>query len=1380
REWQATGNTTTSGFTIRDKNFYGAYNSVKTTEYTGTTLDPKIQIGYIDSAGIKDYWTYNSQNVGEHSIGYISDFTGLLNVVRNDLSFDTEKQSLSLSFAYNIKDKATNYGYYKGWNIIYNSTVSFDSYLNLYYSKDYTGNVIYYHSITCDSRFTAIYPNSNSCYIAEDGSGDVLVRTTVSSTFTGYFIQTDGNVKQTYNTSGYLTSIKDEGTNQIITITRDIVYPSRVSTITDSSGNQIALTYTNGYITKSQLYVYQDGSTSPYLLEEVNYSYGLKGDSSGNYELVVEYCKNYDDFLNMTTDDVLKYDYDPSGRILSSYLENQDKIEYQYNTSTNQIESVNSYFGSNLFATITYEYLLRETSITNQNGDFISYKFDDFGHTVNILDSNGNAQFYKYLNLFSVTDPADPTLNYLILNGEPNYYQNNQLISQSQPQSNLFNPVNNSGFEYDGINVNVTWRYYDDTGEIRELDREIKSDREALYGNFSAYINASNYDTGHYEQTIVLDQGAYTLTGYVKNETISSNVWIDVEGEDYGGTVTYVSPSDEWTKVTTTFGVTSDNTEITISLINHAYGEAFFDNVEIYEGFIDNRTNMMDNPSFEIADTSNNVPGWAFSNSTYVYRSSIESILEDQYAGVLGDYALRIDGSGLESRAAKSSISDFLETSVYQERGQLVIGAWAKSSGIPTSVTQNDLNDGNDRYFRIRVDFVSDPSYAWGPEYDATIIKSEYINFDTSIEGWQYAYGKVSMPDVNTYWVNVFFEYKGEGTVYFDGLQVFFENAYTDYEYDSQYGNLTAIQTSSGDRTEYSYDIAKDYKSNPTDILLPDKSIIELSSDSEERIDGISVNNVSSGILYNNYGQVDSVKVGDSTAYFTNSTTYTQLSQYVSTRTNEFGNTTDYYNNSLTGLLEAVENAKGEDSHYIYDNEGKLIKVVAVDDYTNYTFGDEDALVEYMYDSNDRLWKIILGTNYFYEISYDAQGRMESVSVNNQDLVSYTYEMNGSYYTDRVSEQTFGNNDVIKFNYDDEDQVSLIQFKESDGSFIDKFSYEYDQNGQIAVYNTIENGNIISSEYYTYDASGNLVQVVDNEGNTIKYLYDASGNLSSLYFEMNGSISITNYSHNECFVYEGDVCTEQTSLYDKTEYITKSFDHISKDYHYEITALRRLQYIYLTGDTFNVKQNFVYSGNTNRISQITYEINGAGVDYKYSYYYDALGNITKEYYYEGTTTKLYRNYEYDALNQLIVEDSRDYNYTSTTLNSTNFTKFYYYDERGNTTDIKTFLYAQNDYSTPIIPSFYQSSTGYMELTMYYNGSNDYTDIYALPIGQNPSLTFNYYDLTNETFVMGLTTTMTYSNLNVNVEGYYYRTYTATDGMFYNLTFRIVFKVGNPV
>jgi RHS repeat-associated protein len=39
--------------------------------------------------------------------------------------------------------------------------------------------------------------------------------------------------------------------------------------------------------------------------------------------------------------------------------------------------------------------------------------------------------------------------------------------------------------------------------------------------------------------------------------------------------------------------------------------------------------------------------------------------------------------------------------------------------------------------------------------------------------------------------------------------------------------------------------------------------------------------------------------------------------------------------------------------------------------------------------------------------------------------------------------------------------------------------------------------------------------------------------------------------------------------------------------------------------------------------------------------------------------------------------------------------------------------------------------------------------------------------------------MTYSNLDTSTPGYYYRVYRATDNRYYNMTFRIVFKVGNP-
>ncbi|MDD3865949.1 MAG: hypothetical protein PHC32_06550, partial [Candidatus Izemoplasmatales bacterium] len=42
------------------------------------------------------------------------------------------------------------------------------------------------------------------------------------------------------------------------------------------------------------------------------------------------------------------------------------------------------------------------------------------------------------------------------------------------------------------------------------------------------------------------------------------------------------------------------------------------------------------------------------------------------------------------------------------------------------------------------------------------------------------------------------------------------------------------------------------------------------------------------------------------------------------------------------------------------------------------------------------------------------------------------------------------------------------------------------------------------------------------------------------------------------------------------------------------------------------------------------------------------------------------------------------------------------------------------------------------LKMYYNGYNDYNDIYELDLGENPSLKFKYYDVTNGAFVIGIT------------------------------------------
>jgi len=1348
-------------------------------EYSSVT-GPKLIIGYTHAAGIKDYWTYNSQQVGGKSTGYVSDYTGLLTVVRNDLSFATERQTLSLSFGYNILDRDTNIGYGAGWNIAYNSYIKYDSDSSMYYSEDYTGNIVYYHSVACDSRFQTSYPGQNYCYIAEDCSGNILVRQYGYGVFGGQFIQTPDDIRQIYNTSGYLTSIRNEETNQSIFVTRDGANPDKVTKIRDMSNNEINITYNSYGISSAVLSVYQDSSNS-HDLEKIVYLYEYISDYDIYSPRLLEHYKDYDKDNTFSLSNRLYYNYDNNGRIEKSLIAGEDQIQYYYNTYTDKVTKIKSSYNGAYFSEIDYTYNSKETIITDQNDDFIIYKFDDFGHTVNILDSDGNVQYYKYLNIFSSEDTNGA--EYVIIDGQPNYRNNHALISQSSPQSNLFNPISNHGFEYDSSSVEVSWIYQDDNGELRELDRDQHSDDKSIFGNYSAKLRGDLSDYGHFEQIVILDSGAYTLTGYVLNEASNNNVWIDVDGEDYGGAVIYVDNDSEWTKVSITFGVFSDNTEITVSLVNHSIGLAYFDNIEIYEGFIDNRTNMIDNSSFEMTGTIQDLPGWVFSNSDDVSRVSAETINNNYYESILGDYAIKIQGDGLESRSAVTGISDFLDTTVLEERGQLVIGAWAYSDGTPTTITSDDYIDDHDRYLRVRVDFVDTVTYVYGSTYDSTIIKSEYIVFDTSVEGWQYQYAEIVMPNENTYWINVFFEYKGEGNVYFDGLQVFFENAYTNYEYD-EYGNLTAIQTSSGDRTEYLYDQALDFLSTPLVINFPDETSVDLSENTEGLVDEVTYNNVSSTPTYNDYGQVTSMKIGDDNTYFTTSTTYTHFSQYTLTKTDEFSNTTEYYNDTLTGLLEAIENAKGQDTHYIYDDEGKLVEVVSVDNFENYSVGQEDAMVEYMYDTKDRLWKIVLDDDYYYEISYDNQGRMEQISVNTTPLMSYTYEMEGTYYTDRLSEQAYGNGDVLKFTYNDKDQIENIQFKESGGAFVTRFSYEYDDRGQIAVYNTFDGGQIVASEYYTYDTSGNLIQAVDEEGNIIKYIYDDSGNLTSIYFEIDGNDQTTNYSYNECFAYSGDVCTQTSSLYDKTGYNTQSNIDVLKDYHYEssvVSALYRLENINLTWNSFNIKQNFVYSGDTTRIYEIIYEINGDGTDYKYKYNYDSLGNITKEWYYEGTSLKLYRNYEYDELNQLVVEDSRDYSYGSSILTDTNFTKYYYYDSRGNRTDVKTFLYGQNDTISYSIPSFYFRNSGTYDGVMVYNGNKGYNDIYNLNVGQNPYLSFTYYDLMDwgQDFPLNLSTTMTYSNLDTSTPGYYYRTYQATDNQYYNITFRIVFKVGNP-
>ncbi|PKK99092.1 MAG: hypothetical protein CVV57_04600 [Tenericutes bacterium HGW-Tenericutes-2] len=1366
-------------------------------------IKPLLEIGYIDSTGLKDYWTYSNQNAGLAGGGYVSDFTGKLTFIRNDLSFSTERQSLSSSFTYNQTQLDSDVGYGLGWQSGYNIKVTPIIEDEEYMITDSSGNKTHYYSTSCDYRITDEYPMNYECFIAEDGSGNIYVRGYYDDGIYFYladqYVLTMNQMLYSFGYDGYLSTIHDRETHQSIIISRNSSYKDQITRIRDQVGNKIDFVYDNDLLVESILSLKQaDETFNP--IEKIKYYYDSTTVTGKNVLDTIEYYKNYDSAMSMTLDVTANYSYYSDGKLNEAYIIDGVKVEYGY--ENDKVSIVTSYFGSSIYGQLSYNYGLLETTITDHNNKFIIYKFDTYGHTVNMIDSFGNAQFFKYLNLFKyeIHDDInnDQVADILFINAEPNYNNNHKLVSKSNPIKTIINPVSNHSFEQENIlTAGARWNLYVN-GVFEDgshLSLPIVTDEESLFGTQSVKLDY-NLLSGYMElrQDVLLKDDIYTLIAYVKNDSNGDDAFIEVKIDRNGTIETFTSDTvtndGGWHEVRLQFDTDADYEDVTISLKNGNIGAVFFDNIQIMNGFTDTRLNQLDDSSFELSTPESS--GWSNMSSPNISLFDHTSMTTEFEQSMLGSHSIEIIGDPTQIIATSNAITDMLNFGL--ANGTLVVGGWAKSEGTPTSMAYQsgmDVNDIN-RLFRINVKIYGD---------GMVLLHEYYIDFDPMIEGWQYVLEEIALDD-DVEFVQIALEYQGEGKVYFDALQVYYERMNTDYVYDSN-GHLISKTDSSYVSTIFEYGNLKDNR--PTKIIQGNK-IIELSTiDDDSFVEEITVNNVHSDPTYNYNGQVTSLIIGDTNSdYFSTSTTYlsTGFNQYIQLQTNEFGKTTTFYHDTLTGLLKAIEDAKGEDLYYEYDNEGKLVRVISLTDH-NFLGSNVHGYIEYEYDSQDRLEYIIMNKDasgnplYFYKIVYDGD-RMKSVYVNSQKLMEYTYQtdVNGTYETNRIDSQEYGNGDKIEFIYTDEGQIGEVWFGNYEEDTFKEFSYEYDQSGNLAIFNTYsydsfsEEYEVIYSEYYSYDSAGRIKQVVDQEGNLVKYQYDSDGNLSSIYFNIDGNSSNTNYFHNQCFSYTGSECTSTSSLFDKTQYNSQSSLAIIKDYEYESSAMYRLDYINLiTGTTNLFKQDFVYedittNGTTSiRIKEIQYNIhNDESIDYQYVYSYDSLGNIVMVKYYEGGTLKITESYVYDALNQLIIESIRDEDYLITELSDTNYTKYFYYNEYRNITDIKTFLYGQTDRIEIIIPEGFMENYG-----TYWIDYVLLNDIYEpgmvcnIDINSQFTPTFSFFADAGNTDITDLLT-IEYDQYAVDTStaGYYLiEGYASDDFGDYAISFGFVIKVGNP-
>ncbi|MBP3336727.1 MAG: DNRLRE domain-containing protein [Ruminiclostridium sp.] len=331
---------------------------------------------------------------------------------------------------------------------------------------------------------------------------------------------------------------------------------------------------------------------------------------------------------------------------------------------------------------------------------------------------------------------------------------------------------------------------------------------------------------------------------------------------------------------------------------------------------------------------------------------------------------------------------------------------------------------------------------------------------------------------------------------------------------------------------------------------------------------------------------------------------YTESKNFLSTTTDESGNTTSYDYNEQKGTLTSTTDPKGNTTAYTYDpNSDALISVTSGDITNSYNY------------ENDRLKFINVNDAVQYNFEYDSFGRTTAVKIENNILSENVYNDVGL-----VSRQIYGNGNSIDFNYDSLDRVTKKIYNDENKSV----QYLYGNNGLLSnTLDTLKN----SRTKYIYDLANRLVGVREYEGIAL----DGNNLLSSANYiygdKTNNLIGIRRTSvlgdQSFDYIYGDTVANENPDAvyavdYDGTRHINYVLDELGR---------RSSRTLF----TINKTQNYTYAAGGHGENSTTTRVESVTSDgVTISYTYDENGNITaiKK---NGETVE---SYTYDAINQL--------------------------------------------------------------------------------------------------------------------------------------------------
>ncbi|MGY0374140.1 DNRLRE domain-containing protein [Clostridium sp. JNZ J1-5] len=854
KEWTSTGNN--YGLMLKNHNEDSGYNQFISSDSESGIANgrPTATIYYTDSTGIENYWTYHSQDVGRAGTGYVNDYNGNLVLVHNDLSMNGNRMPISINHIFNSNEKNNSIGYGLGWRLNLSQKINpiMDKGVQNYIYTDEDGTKHYLE-----------YNSTEKVYKDETGI-DITMTINSTSTTEKYVIKDKKSNQLIFTDGGYLYKIKDNNSNTI-TLNYD---GTALKYITDGAGRLTTL----------------DINASGYLL-------GIIDPSNRRTNFYYDGIKltriTYPDGKYST------YTYDSNNNL--TYATNYDgyKIQYVYYTSApyrvNQIIETNADGSPGQGLNVKYSY--NSTTYNDFRGKKNIYQFNDYGNTVSIRDDDGNALYYKYNAKNSIGEELP-----------------NKLSLESKLQKSIMNYLKNHNAE-----IEANWTAVNDgnTNGSSTYDTTIKY----LGSKSLKTVKNDNIKRRFHKQQVTLTKGnTYTLSAYIKTDNVSNDnkkgaaAFISYQDEN-GNTQTvysdYVSGTNDWERQEVTFtlpaNAASDTIEANLGIVEES-GTAYFDAIQLEDGSIANRYNILENPNFIYGSDT---PEFWSKNPYTDTQDTLVTSYDPLYPTKLDSKkkVFKINGSALKRKSIYQKIN------LSGNAGDVfVVSGWAKAESVPISANRQVALD-------VGIEKV-DGTYEW-----------KEVPFNQDSTEWQYISAKIKAGADYKSMTFYALYYGNENTAYFDGLQLYKEEFGESYQYDDK-GNLISTQDLANKKSQFEYSDNNDINKM---VNINGGSFTYKYDTKHNLTEATSAENVKYTFSYDQYGNPKTSKIGDTNGLtIPSNAEYTADGNYLKSVEDSSGNKVTYNYDTTKGNLDGVTDAKGNSIFYSYDSMDRLKQVQAI------------------------------------------------------------------------------------------------------------------------------------------------------------------------------------------------------------------------------------------------------------------------------------------------------------------------------------------------------------------------------------------------------------------------------------------------------------------